>query len=82
MEIIDTIDDMISLDYKKRFKAEYHQTEIRCKKLHRLLEAEKHNNLPFELNCPIELLQEQYFVMCRYLSLLTQRAIIENIQLN
>lgn len=81
MELSDTISDMLDFDYRKRFRAEYYQIKIRCNKLYKLLQDSKYNKLPFELNCPIELLQEQYFAMHKYLSLLTQRAIIENIRL-
>lgn len=37
MELKDTIDLMLSEDYKDRFKAEYYQTKIRYDKLHKML---------------------------------------------
>lgn len=33
MKLLDTIPDMVSSDYKKRFIAEYNQIDIRYKKL-------------------------------------------------
>ena len=36
MELKDTIDLMISSDYKDRFKAEYYQVKIRVEKLDKL----------------------------------------------
>lgn len=82
MELIDTIDSMISKDYKERFKAEYQQIKIRYYKLCKMLQDNQNNKLSFELKCPLKLLEEQCNTMYRYLSLLEQRAIVENISLN
>lgn len=82
MELIDTIDGMTSADYKERFKAEYQQVKIRYNKLHKTIADSKSNKLSFKLESPIELLEQQYLAMYRYLSILEQRAICEGINLD
>lgn len=80
MELKDTIDGMISDDYKVRFKAEYEQIRIRCHKLCEILIKDDKNLLNFKLTNK-ELLIEQYKAMNRYLSILEIRAIYEGIEL-
>lgn len=87
MELIDTIGSMISsdyeesfrADYEERFRAEYQQLKIRLNKLYKLLDDYKDNKLAFELKCPIELLEQQYLAMYRYMEILDHRAMIEGI---
>lgn len=38
MDLKDTVNGMLSKDYKERFKAEYYQTQIRLSKLKTLLQ--------------------------------------------
>lgn len=81
----DTIEEMMSSDYRVRFVAEYHQTKIRYEKLTRFLnkiEAAKimDRDEPNH-DCPISLLREQRHVMGHYLNILEIRAEIENIAL-
>ena len=77
----DTIKLMTSDDYKKRFKAEYIQLEIRCEKLESMIEKYKAGTLDFETDCPIELLEKQLEHMREYLWLLEERSFIEGIAL-
>lgn len=86
MELKDTVNGMLSDDYKERFVAEYQQTEIRYKKLkdfgdrielaenYGCGEAPKHN-------CPLALLRDQQRYMGMYLGCLEKRAILEGISL-
>ena len=83
MELKDTINGMLSEDYKERFTAEYQQTKIRYEKLkafcNRIETAELTGNDPPAHDCPVSLLREQQKWMGLYLSCLEKRAIIENI---
>ena len=81
----DTINEMMSPDYRARFVAEYHQTKIRYEKLRRFLnkiEAAKimDRDEPNH-DCPRFLLREQQQVMGHYLHILEIRAEIEEIEL-
>ena len=67
-----TIENMLSSDYKKRFKAEYQQLLIRFQNLCSLIKRaelgkEKHD-------CDIALLKEQRTIMKNYLHILVERA--------
>lgn len=72
---------MFSDDYKKRFVAEYVQTKIRYKKLHRMTTKYEAGTLDFEPQCSLELLKEQKMHMGNYIHTLEVRAEIENILL-
>jgi hypothetical protein len=77
----DTIDMMLSDDYKERFKAEYYQLEIRRNKLANMLLDLEAGNLDFEPTCPRSLLCEQLRLMQMYGSVLRERAEYEGIEL-
>lgn len=81
MELKDTIEMMISADYKERFKAEYDQTKIRYEKLHRMVVKYEAGTLNFTPSCDIELLKKQKMHMGNYLYYLELRAEIEGISL-
>jgi hypothetical protein len=86
MEFKDTIEMMMSEDYKERFKAEYYQTKIRyerLKKFNTKIEATSCNPLAQapKHDCPYELLREQQRVMGEYLHILEVRAVIEGVEL-
>ena len=92
MELKDTINGMISSDYKERFKAEYLQTKIRYEKLKNFcnkIEAYDMLTLPQRADCnwtpihdcPLDLLRVQQKDMGMYLRDLELRAIIEKIDL-
>ena len=86
MELKDTIQMMMSEDYKERFKAEYWQTKIRYEKLKafntKIRAAEMSTNVQMpKHDCPCYLLSEQQSQMWHYLHTLEVRAIIEGIEL-
>ena len=81
MELKETIDGMLSADYKERFKAEYQQTKIRYQKLHNMLIKADAGTLEFTPTCPLELLREQKAAMGKYLYILEVRAEMEGIDL-
>lgn len=79
--LCDTVEMMFSDDYKKRFVAEYVQTKIKYKKLHRMTTKYEAGTLDFEPQCSLELLKEQKMHMGNYIHTLEVRAEIENILL-
>lgn len=79
--LCDTVEMMFSDDYKKRFVAEYVQTKIRYKKLHRMTTKYEAGTLDFEPQCSLELLKEQKMHMGNYIHTLEVRAEIGNILL-
>ena len=81
IELKDTVQMMISDDYKERFVAEYAQLKIRYNKLYAVLEKYAADKFDFKPTCPIEILYEQLDHMEAYLSVLETRAKYENIQL-
>ena len=78
-----TVELMISEDYKERFIAEYAQLVIRISRLDKVLSNVINNKAPscFKLSCPIEILVNQWVNMKNYLSIMQERAFIENIDL-
>ena len=86
MELKDTVNGMLSEDYKERFVAEYQQTEIRYEKLKKFCDrielAENYGcGETLEHDCPLALLRDQQKYMGMYLSCLEKRAILEGISL-
>lgn len=81
MELLDTVELMVSDDYKNRMKAEYLQTKIRYDKLHKMIVKYESNTLDFEPSCSLELLKKQASAMGQYLYCLERRAEIEGIEL-
>ena len=79
MELKDTIEMMQSADYKERFKAEYHQVQIRYEKLLAMLMKREAGKLDFEPTCPIKILYAQASIMDEYLDILKERARIEGV---
>lgn len=82
MELKDSVELMLSNNYRDRFKAEYYQTRIRFEKLRNMLDKYQAGNLDFDPDCPIDLLNEQLRYMMRYLRCLEIRAEIEGIKLD
>ena len=76
-----TVDLMLSDDYKERFIAEFAQVKIRLLKLERLLRDYKSGSLGFEPDCPIQALYTQLAYMSSYAETLRSRAKIEDIEL-
>lgn len=77
----ETIDMMLSDDYKERFKAEYYQAKIRLLKLNKTLNDYYNENLSFNLKCPIHLLEIQRSILANYVSILIDRAYHEGIDI-
>lgn len=81
MELKDTVEMMLSSDYKERFKAEYYQVVIRYNKLFEMLEKWDNGTLNFTLDCPRNAYDWQVESMKQYIAALQTRAEIENINL-
>lgn len=82
MELKDTIQQMLSEDYRDRFKAEYYQVKIRYDKLIDMLDRWDKGQLLFSPTCPRELLWRQVTVMEDYMDILIERSIAEGIDLS
>ena len=80
MDLKDTVNGMLSKDYKERFKAEYYQTQIRLSKLKALLQKND-KDLGFKLSSPKDLYKMQINGMKIYLKALECRAKDEGIEL-
>lgn len=81
IKLKDTVELMLSENYKDRFKAEYYQAKLRYDKLHKMLIKYEAETLDFELSCPLEILEKQACYMGNYLKTLEIRAEIEKIEL-
>ena len=81
MEFKETVELMLSEDYKERFKAEYYQTKIRYEKLHKMIVKYEAKTIGFEPSCGIDLFKKQAYNMGQYLYCLEVRAEIEGISL-
>lgn len=81
MQLNETIELMVSADYKERFKAEYLQLKIRMQGLSAMLEKYKAGILNFTPSCSYDLLHGQFKAMDMYASYLEERAVIEDIDL-
>ena len=68
-----------SKDYKERFKGEYLLLKDKTEKLRNVLN--NYDNLEFKPTCKFDLLMQQFVVMKKYLTILEERAKIENINL-
>lgn len=74
VELKDTVELMLSDDYKKRLLAEYIQVNVRAVKLMEFIKNNKSND-------DIQLLKDQLMTMCGYILMLRKRADIEDIDL-
>lgn len=81
MELKDTVELMLSKDYKERFTAEIQQLQIRMDKLAIMLKKHDEGTLEFEPTCPISVLEAQLKTMHAYYNLLFARAELEKIEL-
>lgn len=80
-ELKETVELMLSNDYKERFKAEYYQLKIRIDRLDNMLFKMENDELNFIPICSYELLQNQLKAMLLYEIYLKERAKIEKIDL-
>lgn len=81
MELLDTVQLMLSNDYKDRFRGEYFQTKIRYDKLKAMCDKWDNGELDFEPTCDRMIYTTQLIAMESYLGMLSKRAKIEGIDL-
>lgn len=81
-ELVETRDLMLSADYKDRFLAEYWQLVIRYIKLSKMIQDWDEGKLTFTPTCPRVIYDRQLHYMYDYLSVLEERAKLENIDIN
>ena len=79
MELRDTVEMMVSKDYKERFKAEFYQLKIRYESLKAMLEKWDLDMLDFKPSCPRDWYDEQLQAMADYLMILKDRADLEEV---
>lgn len=79
MELKDTVELMLSGDFKERFRAEYYQLKIRRDKLQAIVE--NYHSLDFIPNTDYRTLWVQLTAMNSYLEQLLKRAELEEISL-
>lgn len=82
LDLKDTIADMLSEDYRERFRAEYKQVVIRLSKLKAIITKYHNYELDFNINCPISVLERQLYIMEQYEAILRERASHEGINLD
>lgn len=76
-----TVELMLSEDYKERFQAEVYQLQQRILKLENLIDKYNNGELDFKPDTPIIILKNQLNHMHNYWDILMIRATIENIPL-
>lgn len=81
MILAETVNAMVSTDYKERFIAEYQQLVIRYKGLKAMLEKWNRNELSFTPTCPRSTYNMQIRAMADYIAVLEARAVMEGIEL-
>ena len=81
LSLNDTVDGMVSNDYKERFIAEYQQLVIRYNGLKNMLIKWDRNELPFTPTCPRSTYNMQIKAMTDYIAVLEARAVMEGINL-
>lgn len=81
MELRNTVEYMISTDYKDRFVAEYYQLKIRYEKLKDMCDKWDEGELSFTPTCERKIYNSQLKAMRDYMEVLEKRAIIENVSL-
>ena len=79
MELKDTVEMMLSNDYKERFKAEYYQLKIRHDKLQKMVD--NWDKLNFTPTCAYSTYVCQLLAMEDYMALLRSRAKQEEVEL-
>lgn len=81
MELKDTVEMMLSGDYKDRLIAEYRQVGIRYLKLDEMVRKYQNGKLSFTPKTPLKILQGQVGAMMAYMAILEHRAALEGIDL-
>lgn len=80
-ELKETVELMLSDDYKERFLAEFMQLKIRYEKLRAMLNKWDEGTLEFEPTCPRDMYDRQIEGMETYLDVLADRAALEGVEL-
>ena len=75
----DTVDDMLSNDYKDRFVAEFNQLSFRIERLQRILDALS-EGITVQITSPVTILQDQLNSMKTYRESLKRRCYFEHIR--
>ena len=78
----ETVTLMNSADYKERFAGEYYQLETRYLKLKAMVEKWDKGELTFTPTCPRAIYDRQLSCMLLYLSVLLERAELEQVKLD
>ncbi len=78
--LADTVDGMVSGEYRERFVAEFDQLTIRTKRLHDFILEMDGGNLDFEPACTREVLHGQLCAMHAYRDYLKIRAEAEGFE--
>lgn len=81
MKLEQTVNMMLSDDYKERFKGEYRQLVTRYKGLKSMLDKWDNSTLNFEPICPRSTYNMQIKTMTDYIAVLEARAVMEGIDL-
>ena len=81
MILAETVNAMVSTDYKERFIAEYQQLVIRYKGLKAMLEKWDKGELSFTPTCPRSIYNMHVRAMADYITVLEARAVMEDIEL-
>lgn len=81
MDLKDTVELMVSPNWKNRFIAEYVQTKIRYEKLHKLIVKREVGKHGFDTPIPFESWKEQAYHMGLYLYELEKQAVLHGIEL-
>ena len=83
LELKGTVEDMVSDDHRRRFRAEYEQARIRARRLSATLADRKAGlDMGYRPACPYDLLHRQLVHMEDYLGDLRARARVEGISLS
>ncbi len=81
MKLEQTVNMMLSNDYKERFKGEYWQLVTRYKGLKSMLDKWDNGTLTFEPTCPRSTYNMQIKAMTDYIAVLEARAVMEDVDL-
>lgn len=81
MKLEQTVNMMLSDDYKERFKGEYWQLVTRYNGLKSMLDKWDNGTLNFEPTCPHSTYNMQIKAMTDYIAVLEARAVMEGIDL-
>lgn len=81
MKLEQTVNMMLSDDYKERFKGEYWQLVTRYKGLKSMLDKWDRGELNFKPTCPRSTYNMQIKTMTDYIAILEARAVMEGIKL-